>query len=405
MSGWQRTLYLMVAAQLLSAAGFAMIFPFLPSYVAYLGSSLGLNLVFLVGAVFSGQALTMAIASPIWGVLSDRYGKKLMVERALFGGALIILLMGFASSAEMLVILRVIQGFITGTIAATNALVAATAPRERTGYAMGLLQVGLWSGIALGPLLGGVFADAFGYRVAFYLTSALLFLGGLLVLFGVERDKPEASSKRPIPGLLAGLREVLGSPGVGFILLLRFVGWLGRNVLLPYLPLFMASLVIDESKLNTLTGLVIALSSAAGTITAIYLGRLGDRVGHKRILIIGALAAMLFYLPQIWVSQVWELLILQALTGAAAGGIMPALSALLNHYIRPGTEGAAYGFENSVVSLSRALAPMLGAFLVLLGGYRAVFLVTALLFGLTAVLAYWKLPEYRVIQPKQVNKT
>jgi DHA1 family multidrug resistance protein-like MFS transporter len=343
----------------------------------------------------------MAIASPIWGAISDRYGKKMMVERALFGGALIILLMGFANSAETLVILRIIQGFITATIAATNALVAATAPREKIGYAMGLLQVGLWSGVALGPLLGGVFADAFGYRMAFYLTSALLFLGGLLVLFGVERDKPEPTSRRPIPGMLAGFREVLSAPGVGFVLLMRFVGWLGRNALLPYLPLLMASLVMDASKLNTLTGLVIALSSAAGTITAIYLGRLGDRVGHKRVLIASAIAAMLFYVPQIWVSSVWQLLVLQAFTGAAAGSIMPALGALLNHYIRPGTEGAAYGFENPMVSLSRALAPMLGAFMVLLGGYRAVFLVTALFFGLTAVLAYWKLPEHRklAVQP------
>ena len=108
-----------------------MIFPFLPSYVNSLGSSLGINLVFLAGAVFSSQAITMTIASPFWGTLADRFGKKSMVERAMFGGSLILLAMAFSTSAEMLVVLRAIQGFISGTVAAANALVAATAPRER----------------------------------------------------------------------------------------------------------------------------------------------------------------------------------------------------------------------------------------------------------------------------------
>jgi len=85
----------------------------------------------------------MMLASPVWGALTDRHGRKVMVERSLFGGSVLMLLTAFARSAEELVILRAAQGLVTGTLAAVNALVAATAPRERAGYAMGLLQVGL----------------------------------------------------------------------------------------------------------------------------------------------------------------------------------------------------------------------------------------------------------------------
>lgn len=64
---WQRTLIIMVIAQLVSAVGFATFFPFLPFYVQSLGSQTKINIEFLVGMAFSGQALTMMIASPIWG--------------------------------------------------------------------------------------------------------------------------------------------------------------------------------------------------------------------------------------------------------------------------------------------------------------------------------------------------
>lgn len=388
---WQKILYIMLVAQLLSAVGFSMIFPFLPGYVESLGSALELSMVFLTGAVFSVQSITMAIASPIWGTLADTFGRKLMVQRAMFGGAVIILLMAFSTSAEMLIGLRAVQGLITGTVAAANALVAASAPREKIGYAMGVLQVGTWAGVALGPLMGGFLADAFGYRMAFYFTAALLFAGGLLVLFGVKEPRATGGRLRA-KAMVADMHHVIVSPGVGIVFFFRFIGWLGRSLLVPYLPLFIATLLISQGQLNTLTGLTIGLAAAAGTVSAVVLGRLGDRLGHKRILVICALIAAASYLPQFWVQTVWQLLVLQMLTGAAAGGIMPVLSALLNHYTEPGQEGAAFGFDNSVASLSKAVAPMLGAVVVMLGGYRALFLATSCLFLLTALLALWKLP-------------
>ena len=391
MPDWKRTLYIMFTAQLLSAVGFSMIFPFLPKYVEALGSQFDLSIVFLAGAVFSAQAITMAIASPIWGALADRFGRKLMVQRALFGGAVLLLAMAFATSAEVLVGLRALQGLVTGTVAAANALVAASAPRERTGYAMGFLQVGTWSGVALGPLLGGLLADAYGYNVAFYFTAALLFAGGLLVLFFVKEKRAPLAGKRV--KMVAEWQHVLSAPGVNLVFFFRFMTWLSRNILVPYLPLFIAFLLVDESRANTLTGAVIAAASVAGTVAAIVLGRLGDRVGHRIVVVSCTAAATLFFIPQVWVTNVWQLLVLQALTGAAAGGVMPSLAALLNHYTTPGEEGAVYGLDNSVIAVSRALAPMVGAVVVYFGGFRALFLAAAVLIGVTAVLAYLKLPD------------
>lgn len=390
MDGWRRNLYILAFAQLVTAVGFASIFPFLPLYVGSLESRSGLSVELLAGLAIAAQALTMMIASPIWGSVADRYGRKRMVERAMFGGAVLVLLMGFVRSGEELVVLRALQGMVTGTVAASNALVAASVPRERTGYAMGLLQVGTWSGVALGPILGGVLFDAVGPRAAFYGTAGLLCLAGLIVWLGVEeRFTPKARSRS---SFVLEWREVMATPGVGITFAVRFMAWLGRLMLLPVAPLFIAALLENAERVGTLTGLTIGLAGAAGTLSAIYLGRLGDRLGHKPILLGCALAAALFYLPQAFVGSVWQLLALQALAGAAVGGLLPSLSALLNHYTRPGEAGAVYGLDNSVVSAARTVAPLLGASAALLLGLRSVFAFTSLMFFATALLILWKLP-------------
>ncbi len=404
---WRKTLWIMFAAQLLAAVGFSTVFPFLPLYVEHLGVASGVGgVAFWVGMVFSAQAVAMTIASPFWGTLADRYGRKPMVERAMFGGAVIVALMAFATSAEMLTVMRAIQGLITGVVSAANALVAATAPRERTGYAMGLLQVGLWSGVAVGPLMGGLLADFVGFEAAFFVTAALLFGGGLLVHFGVAEPFVRPKAKGRVR-FRRGWQRVMSAPGVAPVFLIRFMAWLARNLIVPFAPLFMAAILVDSALAGTATGLMIAVASGAGTLSAVMLGRLGDRIGHRRILVVCSLVAAAFYLPQAFVTAAWQLIALQAMTGAAIGGIMPALSALLNHYTDPGEEGAVYGLDNAIVSASRAVAPLIGAAIVMaagalfshagdeadLYGYRATFFLAGLMFIVTAAVASWRLPE------------
>lgn len=391
---WQKTLWIMFTAQFISAIGFSVFFPFLPLYVQELGSSTGTNLELLTGLVFSGQAVAMALIAPLWGTLADRYGRKLMVERAMFGSALVILLMAFARSAEDLVILRVMQGLITGTIAAANALVAAVTPRERMGYAMGVLQVGMWSGVAAGPLIGGLIADVFSYRAPFFLTAALLVLAGLLVWLGVQEapvtPRPAGSARR---GIVGEWTSILAAPNVALVYTLRFLASMGQTMIVPFAPLFIQMLMADQSRVGTFTGLVIGLSSITGTATAISLGRLGDRIGHRPILVACALATGLFYVPQTFVQAPWQLLLLQALSGATMGGMMPAIAALLARYTRPGEEGSVYGIDSSVMAAARAGAPLVGALFVLGFGLRGVFAATALMFIAAALLAVLRLPQ------------
>lgn len=383
----------MFLAQFLVAAGFAVIFPFLPLYVQALGSQTGLSLEFWAGMVFSSQAATMMVASPIWGVVADRYGRKLMVERAMFGGSIIILLMAFARSAEELALLRAVQGLITGTVSAANALVAAETPRPRAGYAMGILQVGFWAGIAVGPLLGGLLADLFGFRMPFIITAGLLLLGGVIVWWGVTEDYVPQKTNLPRPQLWREWHHILVTPFVSLLYVIRFLTYLGRTLLVPIMPLVIQYLLPGTAWASTMTGLVVAVASISTTLSAIYLGRLGDQIGHRRVLVVCALFGALAYFPQSIVWTTWQLLILQALAGAAFGGVLPLSSALLAQYTEPGEEGVVYGLDSSVGAGARTLAPLVGSGVAIWVGLQSTFIVSGLMFLLIAVIAVWGLVD------------
>ena len=87
--------------------------------------------------LFAAQAVTMAIFAPIWGSLADRYGRKLMVQRAMFGGAVVLAAMGFVQNVQQLVILRAIQGMLTGTVPAATTLVASFSTPRAIGLCAG----------------------------------------------------------------------------------------------------------------------------------------------------------------------------------------------------------------------------------------------------------------------------
>jgi len=400
---WRKTLYIMVFCQVITSIGFSSIFPFLPLYVKSLGSVTSLGTDILSGLVFSSQALTMMIASPIWGAVADRWGRKLMVERAMFGGAVILLLMAFARSAEELVLLRTIQGMITGTIGAANALVASIVPRERCGFAMGLLQVGLGAGVGLGPIIGGAVADAYGYRAAFYVTAALLAIAGMIVAVGVqEHFRPPAKTDCRRTGFWKEWRRILATPGIVATYALRFMDSLSRMAFIPILPLFALELMAEASRVNSFTGIVIGAASAAAAVFSVFFGRLGDHAGgrgHSRIVIVCALAGSFSFFLQVWVGSGWQFLMLHLLAGIAHGGIVTGVSALLARYTRCGEEGAVYGLDNSINSGARALAPMIGVSIAMWLGLRAVFGAISLLYLTAASLALWGLPRVVTCRP------
>jgi MFS transporter, DHA1 family, multidrug resistance protein len=387
MISWRRNLYILFCVQLLSTIGFSLIFPFLPLYVRELGSATGGGIEFWAGMVFSAQAMTMMIFSPVWGNLADRRGRKLMLERATLGGALIIVAMGFVQNAEQLVALRTLQGAVTGVVAAANALVASQTPREQSGYAMGVMNLARWGGVAGGPLLGGLIAEAVGFRASFWITGTLLGLAGLGVYFFVREDFTPVDRAHQ-PGFWASYKALFAAPGMTGLYGLTLLRSLGATLTTPMLALFVLYLNDgNRAGVAATTGLLTGIAALTSAISAVYLGKLGDRIGHTRVLLASALLAALLHLPQALVTSAWQLAVLQALAGIAVGGLVPSVAALLNLWSPAGNQGATYGLDNSVQAAGRVVAPLIAASLAAALGLRSVFVGTAMVYILIAVVA------------------
>jgi DHA1 family multidrug resistance protein-like MFS transporter len=393
---WQRNLAALWIGEVIAIAGFSVTLPFLPYYVQELGITGVDRVAFWAALVASAQGTTMALVAPLWGLLADRYGRKIMVVRAMFGGAVVIGAMGFAQNVYQLVILRAIQGTLTGTVPAAMTLVASSAPPQRRGFAIGVLQMAIYLGSSVGPLLGGLIADSLGYRATFWTTGVLLFLAGVLVSALVREqftppeadEREEEGTERRKPRLLDGLLLVLRTRALLSIFGIRMLMNMAFGVIAPILPLFLQTIAAPGVKIASLAGTISGLSSAASAGAAIIMGRVSDRVGPRRVLLVcGALAGILFGL-QAWTNTPTQLLLLRTLGGVATGGILASVSSLLAALAPKQRYGAVYGVDTSMMAAANAIAPMLGAALTASWGLPSAFLGAAAMYGLaTAVVA------------------
>ena len=240
---WLITLIIVSLAQALGTGGISLVYPFLPLYVQTLKDAQFISPELLAGLVIAAPPLVATIATPFWGRLADQYGRKKMVMRALFGASIILALMGFAETAVALIALRALQGLTSGIIAANMALVAGETPRERIGFALGTLQVGLYGGVAIGPIVGGILAERFGFQIPFFFTSAMLILAGLLVTLGVRETYVPAANRsldlNPLR-MIRSWKGILRKSGVKTVYSLRFLNGFAQRSIMPIAPLFVS---------------------------------------------------------------------------------------------------------------------------------------------------------------------
>lgn len=389
---WRRTLYALWVAQILTIIGFSLRTPFLPFYVAELGADTFEQQALWAGAINAGGAAIMAITAPIWGALADRYGRKLMVLRAMFAGSLTISLMAVATSPWQLLALRFVEGAFTGTVAASTTLAASTVPKERLGYGLGLMQMAVFSGSAVGPLFGGVLADAFGYRTTFLLAGSMLFISGWIVLFLVHEE-----FERPAPGSSTRSASVdtlhlLWQPALLAVILGLLALRSASTALQPIVPLMVEQLARGSGAVNSLAGLSLGVAGLTSAVAAVAIGQAGDRFGANRLLVATSLLAGLTYLPLAAAQSVTHLVLLQAAFGIASGGMLPTANALIAHLTPPERRGTVYGFTTTATAIGAFIGPLGGTALAAALSIRAAFVALGALLLATGVWLWQVLP-------------
>ncbi|RED65577.1 MFS transporter [Cohnella lupini] len=395
MQRWKVNLYVLMGGSFLVMAGMTMIIPFLSLYLQHdLGLTDEHEIGLWAGFIFAANFVTAFIFQPLWGKLSDKYGRKMMLLRSGFGMSIVMVLMGFATEPWHLLALRMLNGVISGYMPAATTLVSATTPKDRMGFAMGTLQSGGTAGAILGPFFGGLLADSFGYRPIFYITGSLLFLASTISWLLVKEnfDRTAAALKKQV-SVLRGFRDLMVIRQLPVLLSITFLIQFAMLSPMPLIPLYVQKLHGTSENLAFYAGFVGSVTGISNMICAPLLGRLSDRIGSKRILIVSLAGAAVMLIPQAFVHSVGQLLVFRFLLGCFMGGLIPTVNSLIRRHTPDGMESRSYGFNSSALSLGNMMGPIMGGALSGYFGIEGLFILSGALLFVTCA---WAMRALRV---------
>ncbi|MFN0158987.1 MAG: MFS transporter [Bacteroidota bacterium] len=384
---WRKNLYILWGTQFLAMLGMNLVVPFLPFYIRELGVTDPKELAMWSGVAFSGTFFSAFIFTPFWGTLGDKYGRKAMVVRALFGLALSQVFIGLAMNAWQVVIFRIVQGAISGFIASALALVATNTPRERIGYALGLLQSATAAGMVLGPFVGGVLADLIGFREIFFITATLCAVGGVVVVMNVkEQRKGDVATK--VFTVRDNYRLMFTDRRLRIVALGLVIGQMSVLMIEPIFALFIEGFEADTEYIATLAGGIFSIAGLFMVISAPWWGRRNDRIGYKKNMTLSLGVIAVAYACHGLVTSLVQLGILRAILGFFRGGVLPGLYSLTSLYAPPERRGGMMAIASSLTLFGNMLGPTLGGFVSGHFGIKASFIANSLmLMGLSFV--FW----------------
>jgi MFS transporter, DHA1 family, multidrug resistance protein len=387
---WQSNLWAIVVAEVMALVSFQASFILIPYYIQELGISDVAQVAAWTGAYQSLGAIGFTVATPIWGALGDRYGRKPMLVRAMFATALALAGIGIVRTPTQLMVLRVVQGCFTGTPAAASTLVATGSPKDRLAYALGMVQTSVFVGSTLGPMMGGYIADAYGYRATFFAGGAVVLVATLLVVLMVREPIESAAiaARARTENPVAGFRSILGSPGLLALIAMVFSVGLTYGLLGPALPLFIQQLVGTQDHLASIAGTITGVGAFTAAVSALAIGRVSDRIGHRRALLACSVGMSALYFPHALVRSASALGVVRGLQGFFQGGISPSLSAMVVNLSPKDKTGAALGLTSSASSAGFAIGPVLGALILAATPTTTVFYVAGIAFALVTIVNF-----------------
>ena len=389
---WFRTLWLMVAVQFLMGASTTIQSPVIPLFLPQIGVTQPGQVEFWSGVLNAINFLFAAFASPMWGAVAARYGRKAMVIRSTMAICVFMALMGMSQTLWQMVLLRGMMGVFSGFSAASIALVVTQVPESRFGYSLGWLSTGQLVGALLGPVFGGMVADATGsYRMAFFCTSVVAGSAALLTWTGViERFTKTGKASRP--SLSQGFRTLFTTPSLMPLFFVLLLAQFGIRAVQPVITLFVQELTGPIPALATLAGFAFSIAGFADVLVSPFLGKRSDSIGYRRVLLISLMGAAVASIPQAFVDSYWQFLALRFASGMFLGGLLPTANALVARLVHADQRGFVFGTTATATFLGSFLGPLCGGSIAALLSIRAVFLVAGLFFLANYIWVYLVVP-------------
>lgn len=389
MSLQKRNFIIIWISNLLVAGTMTMIMPFLSLYIETLGHFSEDYVQKWSGLIFGATFISAFIMSPIWGRIADKYGYKPILIINAIGLAISILLMGYVENVWQFFFLRLAMGVVTGFIPTSLAFISTQTEKKEAGKALGTLQMGSVSGSLFGPIVGGLLADSFGFQYTFFITSTSVLLAGIIISFGVKEVRAAVSKKAR---QIYSRRQVLGGIFKHRLLinvmLITSLIQIGNFSIQPLLSLYVADLTHDVTQITFLAGLTFSAAGLGNILFARFWGRLGDHIGYEKVLFILLGLAVIFMIPQAWVTALWQLILLRLVYGTVLGGLIPITTALIRREAPVTVQGEVMGYNTSFRFFGNIIGPLIGGFVSGIFSISAVFYVTAALFFIAWIILY-----------------
>ena len=365
-----------------------MIMPFLSLYIDTFGDHSPAYVQRWSGLIFGATFITAFIMSPIWGRIADKHGFKPILLINGFGIATAIFLMGFVQSVETFFLLRLVMGVVTGFIPTSLAFISSQTAKKEAGKMLGTLQMGSVSGMLFGPVVGGLLADAFGFKYTFIITSVSITIAAIIVLFGINEQARVKSARAIAYSRKAILSGIFRHRLMFNVMVVTTIIQIGNFSIQPLLSLYVAELT-DAKDIAFLAGITFSAAGLGNLLFARRWGQLGDDIGYEKVLSILLVLSFIFVIPQAFVTELWQLIICRLLFGIAVGGMIPITTALVRREAPIDIQGEMMGYNTSFRFLGNIIGPMFGGIISGFIGISSVFIVTSSLFLVGFALLYY----------------
>ncbi|WP_295824766.1 MFS transporter [uncultured Veillonella sp.] len=391
METWKRTVYISLVCVFCTAFGVSQLAPILPLYFHDLGVQTPEAMSLWSGLATGATYIIVCLAAPFWGRVADKKGRKITLIRSSFGMALCNALIAFQTTPEGVVLIRLIQGLVSGFYSASITLIASETPIERTGWALGLLASANLAGSLLGPLLGGYIADTVGIRNDFIIVGALMGLAGVLATIFIHENyvpkpNPEKLSIRKLKEQIPEFNSIVALCVASFIYAICIMS------LQPVISVYIKGIVpSDTENLAFIAGAVFSAMGIAQLMSSSPLGKLVDKIGPRKVLVVSLIYVGVLNIPQAYVSDVYQLAIIRFLQGFGLGGMLPALNTYLSSKTPREFTGQVFSYNQSCLFFGYFLGSVGGASLMAWLGFTTLFWVSGGLFIISALWIGFKL--------------
>lgn len=386
METWKRTVYISLVCVFCTAFGVSQLAPILPLYFHDLGVQTPEAMSLWSGLATGATYIIVCLAAPFWGRVADKKGRKITLIRSSFGMALCNVLIAFQTTPEGVVLIRLVQGLVSGFYSASITLIASESPIERTGWALGLLASANLAGSLIGPLLGGYIADTVGIRNDFIIVGALMGLSGVLATIFIHENyvpqpNPEKLSIRKLKEQIPEFNSIVALCVASFIYAICIMS------LQPVISVYIKGIVpSDTENLAFIAGAVFSAMGIAQLMSSSPLGKLVDKIGPRKVLVVSLIYVGILNIPQAYVSDVYQLAIIRFLQGFGLGGMLPALNTYLSSKTPREFTGQVFSYNQSCLFFGYFLGSVGGASLMAWLGFTTLFWVSG---GLFIISALW----------------